>query len=303
MGVSLTKNQLQDAINRNWTKEEVMNDLNITWNQLRYNLDKYKLKLRLPGNIKDERNHKYGKLTVIEYIMQSNDQNEALWKCRCECGNEVIRSGVELRRNRYENMCSDCQKNKVHLLQFKDHTNERHGKLTVLHRTKVDKNTGNIFWLCQCDCGNQIEVISYRLNYNTEQEAQSCGCLESTGEYYLNLILNDKKIKYKTQYQFENCRNSKTNRHYKFDFAIFNNSEQLLFLIEYNGKQHYEKSETGWNTEENVKQTQFRDNEKISYCQLYNIPLLIIPYNIKGKEQIEKELERYIIEHKFNLKA
>lgn len=301
MGTTLTKNQLQDAINRNWTKEEVMNDLNITWNQLRYNLDKYKLKLRLPSNIKDERNNKYGKLTVIEYTMSKNCSGEALWKCRCDCGNEVIRSGSELRRKRYEHMCPECQKNKVQLLQFKDHSGERHGKLTVLHRTKTDKKTGNIFWLCQCDCGNQIEIISYRLNYNSSQEAQSCGCLESVGEYYLNLILNNKNIKYKTQYQFEDCRSSQTNRPYKFDFAIFNNNEQLLFLIEYNGKQHYEKSETGWNTAENVKQVQFRDNEKILYCQQHNIPLLIIPYTIKRKNEIQQELERYIIENKFNM--
>lgn len=65
-----------------------------------------------------------------------------------------------------------------------------------------------------------------------------------------------------------------------FDFAIFNNNEDLLFLIEYNGIQHYEfKDENnGWNNEKNFKQTQDRDQQKINMCEELNIPLEIISY-------------------------
>jgi len=44
----------------------------------------------------DETGNKYGKLTVLEYI--GTDKNhQALWKCRCDCGNEKITTGHLLR--------------------------------------------------------------------------------------------------------------------------------------------------------------------------------------------------------------
>lgn len=297
----LSKEQLEKSLQNNFTKEEVMKDLNITWNQLRYNLEKYKLKLKLPSNIKDERGKKYGKLTVIDFYNQKSKDNKVQWKCICDCGNEVIRVGSELRRNRYECMCDNCQKQKISKIQYKNHQGERHNKLLVLKETKRDEKTGNIYWLCQCDCGNQVEVISYRLNYNTPQEAKSCGCLESSGEYFINQILNEKDINYKSQYQFNDCYGSISKKQYKFDFAIFNKNNDLLFLIEYNGKQHYEPSQSGWNTKENVLQTQFRDNEKIMYCKNNNIPLFIIPYYYNTKLQIQNQIENYIIKNNFSV--
>ena len=45
----------------------------------------------------DEVGNKYGKLTVIEFV--GTDKNhQALWRCRCDCGNEKITTGNSLRR-------------------------------------------------------------------------------------------------------------------------------------------------------------------------------------------------------------
>lgn len=35
---------------------------------------------------------KFNRLTVIEYVGQ-NDRNLSLWRCRCDCGNEIVRTG------------------------------------------------------------------------------------------------------------------------------------------------------------------------------------------------------------------
>ena len=44
----------------------------------------------------DETGNKYGKLTVIEFV--GTDKNhQALWRCRCDCGNEKITTGSSLR--------------------------------------------------------------------------------------------------------------------------------------------------------------------------------------------------------------
>ncbi|MCL4483450.1 MAG: hypothetical protein M1445_12725 [Bacteroidetes bacterium] len=47
------------------------------------------------------------------------------------------------------------------------------GRLTVLNRITADKFRHSK-WLCICDCGNQVEVLSSNLNTG---HTLSCGCL------------------------------------------------------------------------------------------------------------------------------
>jgi hypothetical protein len=43
----------------------------------------------------DLTNQKFGKLTVLEYSHTYN--RRAMWKCICDCGNEKVISGRDLR--------------------------------------------------------------------------------------------------------------------------------------------------------------------------------------------------------------
>lgn len=47
------------------------------------------------------------------------------------------------------------------------------GRLTVLAITARRSSTGNIFWECQCECGNRVEVSGSSLRGGT---SRSCGC-------------------------------------------------------------------------------------------------------------------------------
>lgn len=55
-----------------------------------------------------------------------------------------------------------------------DLTGQKINHLTVLEKTDNRDTSGNIKWLCKCDCGNLTEVSSTRL---VSGEAKSCGCL------------------------------------------------------------------------------------------------------------------------------
>lgn len=62
---------------------------------------------------------------------------------------------------------------------FKDLTGKKFGKLTVVKRVEnYVRPSGKeaAKWLCLCDCGNEIEVITNSL---TSKKTQSCGCLHS----------------------------------------------------------------------------------------------------------------------------
>lgn len=53
-------------------------------------------------NIEDMVGHKFGKLTVLEYVGVKNDYK--MFKCRCDCGKEVIVKGTYLRTGK-RTMC------------------------------------------------------------------------------------------------------------------------------------------------------------------------------------------------------
>jgi hypothetical protein len=89
--------------------------------------------------------------------------------------------------------------------------------------------------------------------------------------------LQANKINYISQYSHDNIFLSSGRRPF-FDFAIFDNDNNLLCFIEYQGKQHYEYSGNGWDNKENYQATKRRDNERRMECKRLNIPLYEIPY-------------------------
>lgn len=63
---------------------------------------------------------------------------------------------------------------------------KRFGRLLVIKRVENDKR-GQTKWLCQCDCGKQVEVNGYSL---THEKTKSCGCQRKSSaheEHFENL--------------------------------------------------------------------------------------------------------------------
>lgn len=108
---------------------------------------------------------KFGKLTVVEFDHMGAYSN-SYWLCRCDCGETRIVSRRAL-VNGETKRCRNCHQDiKVDL------TGKRFGKLTVLGLDHVDRKRGS-FWLCQCDCGNEIVM---RRDSLTTGNTKSCGC-------------------------------------------------------------------------------------------------------------------------------
>lgn len=62
------------------------------------------------------------------------------------------------------------------MVKFDDLSNKRFGRLLVLHKAER-KSKKAVYWVCLCDCGNQIEVAGSSLR--AEHGTRSCGCLRS----------------------------------------------------------------------------------------------------------------------------
>jgi hypothetical protein len=59
--------------------------------------------------------------------------------------------------------------------KFIDLTGQRFGRLVVIEKTEERKKySGNIIWLCECDCGNFTKADTNSLK---REHTKSCGCL------------------------------------------------------------------------------------------------------------------------------
>ena len=101
-------------------------------------------------------------------------------------------------------------------------------------------------------------------------------------------ILIKNNINFCEQFTFNDLKGDK--RVLKFDFGIFNEKNELSYLIEYNGIQHYEPIEHFGGISKFQKQQRY-DLRKQEYCSIKNIPLIIINYNQEITEEtiIRKE--------------
>ena len=80
-------------------------------------------------------------------------------------------------------------------------------------------------------------------------------------------MLNEANIFYEREKIFKNSS-------FRFDFFVENQ-----YIIEYDGKQHFQDSQWG-NHLKTAKETQKRDKEKNNWCKEHNIPIIRIPYTI-----------------------
>ena len=213
------------------------------------------------ANMKDETGKRYGKLTVLY-------RTEARWHCICDCGNECDVSGAHLRNGSVQS-CG-CKRYESH--NGIDETGKRYGKLTVLYRS--EKTGGShIFWHCKCDCGNECDVNGSNLRAGI---STNCGCERSVGENKIARILQENNILFKREYTFPDLLGDGKGR-LRFDFGVLNENNELLYLIEYDGIQHFEPNCFGYD-EENFNILKKYDKIKDEYCKKNNIYLIRIPY-------------------------
>ena len=98
----------------------------------------------------------------------------------------------------------------------------------------------------------------------------------SRGEIKISEILDMNDMVYQEEYSF-NGLNSQNGRALRFDFCVFDDDGKIDFLIEYQGKQHYQPV-SKYGGKRGYYQQQYNDNQKRRFCALHNIKLIEIPY-------------------------
>lgn len=103
----------------------------------------------------------------------------------------------------------------------------------------------------------------------------------SRGEIKIHEILEKNDLIFKEEYIFPGL-NSPNGRPLRFDFVVFDDGGDIDFIIEYQGRQHYEPS-SKFGGKRGFYQQQYNDNLKRRFCALHDIKLIEIPYNEENK--------------------
>lgn len=231
------------------------------------------------GNKRSELGHKFNRLTIIteEYV-----NGTCVATCVCECGKiiKVNRADVIIGHTK---SCGCLQSENTSKTNLKDFTGMLSDSgVTFLNRYRKNEH-GTWLWNCKCPlCGGEFIALPAKVLSN---HTTSCGCKTvSSGERIIESFLKDIDVSYTKQKVFKDCK-----YHYglPFDFAVYDTSNVLLFLIEYDGRQHFEPIEF-FGGESGYKIQKIRDKIKDDFCKKNNIKLLRFSYLDKPQDIFKK---------------
>ena len=115
----------------------------------------------------DLTNQRFGKLVVIKRG-ENSKQNKPQWICKCDCGNECLVRGESLRSGK-TTQCVSCGRKQAGQTRTKKLDNQilnsKFGHLTPIKIDETkERGTGKAkYWICKCDCGNNVSLTSHQL--------------------------------------------------------------------------------------------------------------------------------------------
>ena len=232
----------------------------------------------------DLTNQRFGRWIVLYKSDKKTKNRSNIWHCKCDCGNEKDIDAYTLTSGQSKS-CGCFQKeiaaqnggkNKIDL------TGQRYGKLVALYPIYSKDHNKHTIWHCKCDCGNECDIDMGNLRSG---KSQSCGCTQSKQEENIIKLLTKNNIPFQYQYRFSDFATK------RFDFYINNQ-----YIIEFDGQQHFNYVNSGWNTKEHFERIRKSDLEKNQYCFQNNIPLIRIPYDIEyNLLDLQLETTRFLL--------
>jgi hypothetical protein len=144
---------------------------------------------------------RFGSLTVTERA-GTKWKSCALWKCKCDCGNEIDVVSADLNRGK----CKTCGKCKTSQCKIKP--GDIFGRWTVLRINSIS-DKGNTSCFCSCSCGTFRDVLAMHL---LRGDSKSCGCLqkEMVRDRSITHGMHNTSIYRRWQNMLRRCNNPRT---------------------------------------------------------------------------------------------
>ena len=136
---------------------------------------------------------RFGRLTAIE-LSGHNRHGKRLWRCRCECGREIVCVGSALKSGNTQS-CGCLQREMASLANRDDLSGRTFGKLTVLSLSHVtDDGRYETVYRCECECGairmvHRNQLISGKVTTCGNKICQPYQPEDETGKQYGRLTV------------------------------------------------------------------------------------------------------------------
>lgn len=261
----------------------------------------------LPKSTNKDLTHKiFQELYVLGKSKQRKNR-KICWWCICSCGNikeyrvDSLSSGNSTNcGHNKKKICSELGKKYGYINGTKNKIEEtigtKYGNFIIIGEAPSQNNYAYWEVECQCKYKTHMNVMAANLRSGHSNHCPFCG-FNSKGELKISEILIKNNISYEFQKSFDTCRFPKSNSLAKFDFYI-----QNKYLIEFDGKQHFESVEY-FGGKEALLERQEKDKIKNQWCKDNNIPLIRIPYAHLKELKLEDlllETSSYIIQENKN---
>lgn len=227
---------------------------------------------------------KFGRLTILE---EDHSRRPTRAVCRCDCGNVVNIARADVVAGHTQS-CGCLQRERAHNANIKDFTGATSSAGVKLIQPLFQNDKGVWMWECVCPlCGNSFAAMPAKI---MSCHTTSCGCMiRSSRERMIESYLNEIHARFKKQVRFDDCRHIYT---LPFDFAIYNDFDDLICLIEYDGEQHFRPVDL-WGGKEGYEATKIRDAIKNEYCKNHSIKLIRVNYQ-NTEEEIKTQLKIFM---------
>ena len=125
--------------------------------------------------------------------------------------------------------------------------------------------------------------------------------MESKGEARIREILSENHLIFEKEYSPPGLLGFR-GKPLRYDFAVFNKDMQIDFLIEYDGKQHFEYIEFFSKNKQKWDYIREMDVRKNKYALMSKIPLYRIPYiDFEKLNSLQDILqEKYLVKTKWD---
>ena len=200
---------------------------------------------------------------IIEYIKGKSPK----LKLKClNCGYEFERYAVHFVNS--PRICPHCRPRGFNQMISIEEAQQRIDDVYGLGYLKLLEYKGNNIKVdvkC-CHCGNVFQSVPVSMWRNRIKGCPICEKTKSLGEAKVEQLLREKKIQYRTQERFLECKDKLM---LPFDFYL----PQYNICIEFQGEQHTNRKSLLWN-----EKIEKHDAIKRDFCAKNNIRLIEIPY-------------------------
>lgn len=231
-------------------------------------------------------------LTDNEYTVVGKYENRVtkvkMKHNQLNCGHEYDAIPRDFLRGRRR--CPKCtEKAKSHAVFVKEVKDLTNGEYKVISKYKGSKEHVKIKHH-HPECGHQYSVRPCDF-----LRGRRCPkCRSSKGEKEIKALLQNWGYSFEEQVRFASCKNINT---LPFDFGVKDEEGNIVFLIEYDGEQHFKEMNFFGGRKAYIQRVR-NDRIKSNFAHVHGIPLFRMTYNQQNKEELLKNVLSHFFENK-----